>query len=208
MVSNEVVVGIMLFSLAVVYALLDVDESFSKDNQESKRHPVLIYSFNYTIGYFQILFKALLALLFVFIFLMVYNFILVGVFKPLISDSVNAGTQSSLPYEQIVSKAKEGYYQLIAAVTKHIFTTVFQIVDIKLIFAMMFLVVPLFIFVVVTTYYLTIARSKKMENIVDTDEDYRVRSTNYHFLTLLIISIIILSTCWIAFIGIKGCNKI
>jgi hypothetical protein len=208
MVSIEVVTGVMLFALAVVYALLDADSCFSKEEQESKIHPVLIYSFNYTIGYFQILFKALLALLFVFVFLMVYNIILVGVFKPLISDNVSSGTYGSLPYDAIVAKAKEGYFQLIAAVTKHIFATVFQIVDVKLVFVLMFLFIPLFVFAVVTTYHLSIARSKKMENIGSTDGEYSVRSTNYHFLTLLIISITILSTSWIAFIGIKGRNKI
>jgi hypothetical protein len=204
MVSIEVAVGLFLFILSFTYALLDISIFFKKTTQEREQHHYLKYGVFYVGGYYQIVLKALLALLFVFVFLMVYNIILVGVFKPLISETVSASSSGDMTYEQIVAKAKEGYFALISAIAKLVFTTVFRIVDVRFALLLLFAFIPITIFFVVTTYHLTIARKHNMEK-VDSPESARV--ANYHYLTIIIMSFIIVSIGFISFIGLKGCEK-
>ena len=198
MVNIEVVVGLLLFVLAFMYALLDMAYYFKKDTQENQQLNFLEYGVIYLAGYYQILLKALLSLLFIFVFLMVYNIILVGVFKPLISDT----TQQSgdITYREIISKAKDGYFGIISSLAKLIFTTVFRIVDVRFALLVVLLYIPITIFIVVITYHLTIARKIKMENSIN---PYDTRTTNYHFMTLLALSFIIISVSVVSFIGFK-----
>jgi hypothetical protein len=205
MVSIEVAVGLILFILSFTYALLDISTFFKKETQEREQHHYLKYALFYVGGYYQIVLKALLALLFVFVFLMVYNIILVGVFKPLISDTASSSTSGDITYEQIVAKAKGGYFDLISAIAKLVFTTVFKIVDVKFALLMLFVFIPITIFFVVTTYYLTVGRKYNMENVTSPNT---ARVANYHYLTIMILSFIIISIGFISFIGLNGIEKI
>ncbi len=199
MVSTEVVVGMIFFVLAFAYALLDSAFFFRKDEQTNKQIHFLRYGLSYVAGYYQMLLRTFLALVFIFIFLMVYNIIMVGVLKPLISDSVASGMSKGTPYEEVVAKAKHGYFELISSLAKLMVVTVFSVVNVKLALILLFVYVPLAIFILVTTYHLTIARPKNMETIGDIDN---ARTTNYHYLTMMVISFIILSIGFIVFAGV------
>lgn len=202
MVSIEVTVGMLLFILSFTYALLDISYYFQKDIQENEQLHFLEYGMVYFGGYYQIVMKALLGLLFVFVFLMVYNIILVGVFKPLITETKGFSAEGSgeMTYRTIVSKAKEGYFELISSVAKLIFTTVFRVVDVKFALVVLLVFIPLSILLVTITYHSTIGRKIKMDN---STEPYTTRSTNYHYVTLLVLSFIILAVIFTAFIGFK-----
>lgn len=202
MASIEVAVGLVLFILSFTYALLDISIFFRKEAQEREQQNFLKYGLFYVAGYYQIVLKALLALLFVFVFLMVYNIILVGVFKPLISDAGTVSTSGDMTYEQIVAKAKGGYFELISAIAKLVFTTVFRIVDVRFALLLLFAFIPITIFLVVTTYHLVIARKYNMEMVISSDD---ARVANYHYLTIMILSFIIVSVGFIVFVGLKGC---
>lgn len=204
MVSIEVVVGLLLFILSFSYALLDISYFFKKETQEYEQLHFLEYGTLYLMGYYQILLKALLALLFVFVFLMVYNMVLVGVFKPLISNPVAPGVSGDATYDEIVAKAKGGYFEIISAIARLIFTTVFEIVDVKFALAVVFVILPVSIFIIAVCYHIIIASKKKMENV---EEPVEIRATNYHYITLISLSFIVVAIGFIAFIGFKGCNK-
>jgi hypothetical protein len=132
---------------------------------------------------------------------MVYNIILVGVFKPLISNSVSAGVSKGTPYDEVVSKAKDGYFELISAMAKFIFATVFKVIHVRLALFLLLVYVPLAIFMLTLTYHLTIARPK---NIEKTGNIYEARATNYHYVTIIVISFIILSIGYIVFVGMQN----
>lgn len=201
MVSIETVVSMLFFVLAFSYALLEMTFFFRKETQENEQVHFLKYSLFYVAGYYQMLLRALLALLFIYIFLMVYNIILVGVFKPLISDSVSSGMSKGTPYDEVISKAKEGYFELISGMAKLMLQIVFKIVDFRtpngiLGLTTLLVYVPLTIFILVTTYHMTIARPKNMEKIGNVDD---ARKTNYHYVTMIVLSFIILSVGVIVF---------
>jgi hypothetical protein len=201
MVNIEIAVGLLLFVLAFSYALLDIPHFFRKEAQESEQVSFWKYGFFYVAGYFQILLKAFLALLFVFVFFMVYNIILVGVFKPLISDSISEGKGA---YEDVVAKAKEGYFSAISAMAKITVSTVFVVVDVKLALLLLFAYLPITVFVVAIVYHSTVARKKNMEGAFDANV---ARTTNYHFLTMTSLSFIIMTLCFIVIAGLHDNNN-
>lgn len=202
MVSVEAGIGMLIFILAFSYALLDVATYFRKEEQENNKMNIFKHALYFVLGYFHILLMTLLALIFVFVFLMVYNIILVGVFKPLISDNI---APSSGGYSAIVQKAKDGYFAIISTLAKLIFTTVFRVIDIKLALFLLMVFIPVCIFVVVIIYNLTIARESKIEvQAIPLD----VRSTNYHYLTMVNLGMIVSSIGFIAFVGLQNANKI
>ena len=147
---------------------------------------------------------------------MVFNVITLGVFKPLMSDSVgsDASVYGNTGYGDIIMKAKEGYFALLGAVAQKVFQTTFHVVKYNtvmtalLVFAPIFLLCVAFVFLYVWDPKIKRDEPEEVEDansdkipssLEDEVEMGAYLNLSYQFLSLLFISVFIVSLFYTAF---------
>jgi hypothetical protein len=143
----EAVVGTIFFVAAMVLSLLKYPDYVTKETQLDSKVSRYARSMYYLYGYANILLKALVVLVFIFVFIMVFNVITLGVFKPLMSDSVGSdeSVYANTGYGDIVMKAKDGYFALLGAVAQKVFQTTFHVVKYNTVMTALLVFAPIFI---------------------------------------------------------------
>lgn len=205
----EAVVGTIFFTAAMVLSLLKYREYVTPGTQTDTEVSKYAKGLYYLYGYVVIALKALIVLAFIFVFIMVFNVITLGVFKPLMSDGI--GSDSSVygnsGYNEIILKAKEGYFELLGAVAKMVFATTFHVVKFENAMAALLVFVPLFIAVVSITFqFVWNPRDKKKnkdeedgtEDETDDKDKKTFLNANYHLLSTIFYAIFVILLFYVA----------
>lgn len=179
-------ISISLFVLAIVYAFTEYAQVFDRQNYIGKYSNALKYAVSYMFGYANIMFKALVILLFIYVFVVVYNIALVAIFKPLISDNTDSAIsiKFSTGANELVNKARNTYFDAIKYIVKHMMDLAFGFLRFPRIILMMYIVLPITLVVVsMTLYYTYMNKDSKLEEM----------NTMYHVCMILMLSLVALS---------------
>lgn len=209
----EAVVGTIFFVAAMVLSLLKYPDYVTQETQLDFKVSRYARSMYYLYGYATILLKALLVLVFIFVFIMVFNVITLGVFKPLMSDSVgsDASVYANTGYGDIVMKANEGYFALLGAVAQKVFQTTFHVVKCNtvmtslLVFAPIFIICVAFIFLLVWDPKIKLKESddendeETPSSIEDEIEMGAYLNLSYQLLSLVFITLFVILLFYTAF---------
>lgn len=198
--------GILLFCLATIYTLADYDAIFEKSVFLKKWSNPIKYAIAYVMSYMTFILKALLVLCFIFVFIVVYNILIVGIFKPLLSDNLgsaaslkSAGLGISMGASEIVEKARQTYFEAIKEVIKKGIVFVFGMFRVPNAALILLVVLPIFLFTNALAYYAMTSKS---------NETNKVLNTNYHMLTVGIFCMLLLALVFIIYYARFGGNKI
>ncbi len=188
MMEIEGVFGFILFVACLTLALLNYPDYVYIDKQIQASTSKYIRAMYYLYGYIVIVFKALLALIFVFVFVMVALIIVVGIFKPMMSDGVNSDTSvyANSGYSEIVLKAKEGYFALIGALAQKTFHSALYVFNFPPVLVTLFAFTPIFI-LCVALVHCVFWNPKDM----DDQEKENYLATNYHLFSVMFLSIMV-----------------
>jgi hypothetical protein len=183
-------IGISLFVLAIVYAFTEYSYVFDRQQYIGNYTNALKYALSYTFGYGNIMFKALVILLFIYIFVVIYNIALVAIFKPLISE--HSYSISSIKFstgaDELVNKAKKTYFEAIKYIVKHMMDLAFGFLREPRIMFIMYIILPVTLFAVSTTlYFVYLRKTSKVEEM----------NTMYHVCMILLFSLVA-SSCMFA----------
>lgn len=179
-------IGISLFVLAVVYAFTEYAQVFDRQYYVGKYSNALKYAVSYVFGYGNIMFKALVILLFIYVFVVIYNIALVAVFKPLISNSTDSAIsiKFSTGADELVNKARNTYFEAIKYIVKHMMDLAFGFLRIPRIMSMMYIVLPVtLVIVTMALYYTYMNKDSKLEEM----------NTMYHVCMILMVSLVAVS---------------
>jgi hypothetical protein len=185
-------IGVSLFVLAIVYAFTEYAQVFDRQHYTGKYTNALKYALSYVFGYGNIMFKALVILLFIYVFVVIYNIALVAIFKPLISDNTDSATsiKFSTGADELVNKARNTYFEAIKYIVKHMMDLAFGFLRIPRIMLMMYIVLPMTLVIVTTAlYYTYMNKDSKLEEM----------NTMYHVCMILMLSLVALSCMFALF---------
>lgn len=188
--ADILAIGVALFVLAIVYAFTEYAQVFDQQHYIGKYSNGLKYALSYVFGYGNIMFKALVILLFIYVFVVIYNIALVAIFKPLISDNTDSATsiKFSTGADELVNKARNTYFEAIKYIVKHMMDLAFGFLRIPRIMLMMYIVLPITLVIVSTTLYYT---------YMNKDSKSEEMNTMYHVCMLLLFSLVV-SSCLFA----------
>lgn len=188
--ANILAIGVALFVLVIVYAFTEYAQVFDQQHYIGKYSNGLKYALSYVFGYGNIMFKALVILLFIYVFVVIYNIALVAIFKPLISDNTDSATsiKFSTGADELVNKARNTYFEAIKYIVKHMMDLAFGFLRIPRIMLMMYIVLPMTLVIVSTTLYYT---------YMNKDSKSEEMNTMYHVCMLLMFSLVV-SSCLFA----------
>lgn len=196
-------VSIVFLLLALVYTLADYDTIFNKDRFIDKKWAFpLKYALGYVGGYAAVIVKAILVLLFIYVFIVVYNLAIVGIFKPLLTDNVDSSASIKLSSGagEIIDKARGTYFDAIKQVVKSMMPFTFGFIDVPQLLVLMFVIIPVFLFVTSFAYYYAVSHKK----VDDDTQRLKEMTTTYHmfmvFMFTLIVVMCIFSLLWV-FLG-------
>lgn len=192
-------VSIFLFTLASLYTLADYEAIFDKNTFLKKLSNPIKYSIAYVMSYMTYIFKALLVMFFVFIFIIVYNILIVGIFKPLLSE--NIGSQNNLKAAgfamgayDIIEKARKTYFEAIQEVIKKGMLFVFGMFKVQYLGMILLIIIPVFLSFVATAYYTNVQTKQKQK------QKTQNLLLNYHLLMIIMFIVLVISLVFIAYL--------
>lgn len=195
--------GLGLFLLAMVYSLTDVGTVFDKTAYVGKYASSIKYALSFFLGFVTIVFKVMLVLLFIFIFIVIYNIVVVGVFKPLMSESLlNTSNPLSVVKgftgaREIIEQARVSYFSMIKTVAINTMQVVFGFINIPNTVILLFTVIPLYLLFAVFSYYQFVSTKDNVTKDNDAQKEQKILNTNYHYFIILIFTILIMFAIYI-----------
>jgi hypothetical protein len=183
--------GLGLFILALIYCFADVSSVFDKSDYTGLYKSAIKYAFVFLFDFINIVFKIMLVLLFIYVFIVVYNITIVGIFKPLLSDNVDSNDSISgfNSARQIIEEAQKSYFSSVKVIAKNTMKVVFGFMDIPNTIVLFFIIIPLYLLFVVFAYYRFIVNKRNINK--NKQNEQKFLTTNYHYLMILIFTIVI-----------------
>jgi hypothetical protein len=187
--------GLGLFLLAMIYSLADISTVFDKNAFVGKYTSSIKYALAFFFGFITIVFKIMLVLLFIFIFIVVYNIVVVGVFKPLMSESLLDTTnplslvKGFTGAREIIEQARVSYFSMIKTVAVNTMQVVFGFINIPNTIILLFTVIPLYLLFSTFSYYQFVSNKDNTSN--DSQKEQKILNTNYHYFIILIFTILV-----------------
>lgn len=191
-ISNDklaVGMGLGLFLLALVYCLTDVGSVFDKATFVGKYSSSIKYALAFFFAFITIVFKLMLVLLFIYVFIVIYNIVVVGVFKPLMSDGVMDTSNGFNSAKDVVQQAQTSYFALIKSVAIKTMGVVFGFINIPNTILLFFTIIPVYLLFAVLSYYQFVSTKKAVE--LEPQKGQKVLNTSYHCFIILIFSILV-----------------
>lgn len=189
--------GLGLFLLAMVYSLADISTVFDKTSFVGKYASSIKYALSFFLGFVTIVFKIMLVLLFIFIFIVIYNIVVVGVFKPLMSESLLntsnplSAVKGFIGAREIIEQARVSYFSMIKTVAINTMSVVFGFINIPNTVILLFTVIPLYLLFAVFSYYQFVSTKSSNNQGEDAQQQQKILNTNYHYFIILIFTILI-----------------
>lgn len=190
--KHSVGIGLALFLLAIIYCFTDLFSVYQVNNFVEKHKGAIQFGLSYFFAFLMFMFKVCIVLLCIYIFIVLYNIAIVGIFKPLISENTdsNASIDSGSSAREIIDKARVSYYEAIKYIAKKVFTISFGFFSIPNSIMMIFVIIPTYFLVVTYSYYQFIATK---ENTKGAQEQNILSTTFFYFILLLFIVMFLLS---------------
>lgn len=183
--------GLVMFLLALVYCFTDYSSVFDKNDYVGTYKSAVKYAFIFFFDFLGIIFKIMMVLLFIYMFIVVYNIAIVGIFKPLLTKNVDSNEIISnfSSAREILEKATISYTSMIKTVAKTAMRIVFGFLDIPNTIMLFFVIIPIYLFFVAFAYYQFILNKKNINKSKSNEQKYL--STNYHYFMILVFTIVI-----------------
>lgn len=193
-------IALALFLLAIVYCFTEIGSVFQMNTFVESHKGAVAFGLSYCFAFLAIMFKVMLVLFFIYIFVVIYNIAIVGIFKPLISANMDsdASVSSGSSAREIVEKARVSYYEAIKVVAKKVFTIAFGFFNIPNTLLIVFGVIPLYLLVVTFSYYQFVATKEKTKG----SQEQNILNTTFMYFTLLIFIIMTLLAIHLIYIVI------
>jgi hypothetical protein len=181
--------GLVMFILALVYCFADYNTVFDKNDYVGTYKSAVKYAFIFFFDFLGIVFKIMMVLLFIYMFIVVYNIAVVGIFKPLLTENADSNQiiSSFSSAREILEEAKKSYMSMIKTVAKTAMKIVFGFIDIPNTILLFFVIIPVYLFFVAFAYYQFILNKKNISKI----NEQKMLSTNYHYFMILVFTIVI-----------------
>lgn len=189
--------GLGLFLLAMIYSLADINTILDKSAFVGRYTSSIKYALAFFFGFVTIVFKIMLVLLFIFIFIVIYNIVVVGVFKPLMSESLlNTSNPLSaikgfIGAREIIEQARVSYFSMIKTVAVNTMSVVFGFINIPNTVVLLFTVIPIYLLFSTFSYYQFVSNKDNTKNNSDTQKEQKILNTNYHYFIILIFTILV-----------------
>jgi hypothetical protein len=187
--------GLGLFLLAMIYSLADISTVFDKNAFVGKYTNSIKYALAFFFGFVTIVFKIMLVLLFIFMFIVVCNIVVVGVFKPLMSESLLntsnplSAVKGFIGAREIIEQARVSYFSMIKTVAVNTMQVVFGFINIPNTIILLFTVIPLYLLFSTFSYYQFVSNKGTISN--DSQKEQKILNTNYHYFIILIFTILV-----------------
>lgn len=182
--------GLVMFLLALVYCFTDYSSVFDKNDYVGTYKSAVKYAFILLFDFLGIIFKILMVLLFIYMFIVVYNIAIVGIFKPLLTKNADSDEiiSSFSSAREILEKATVSYTSMIKTVAKTAMRIVFGFLDIPNTIMLFFVIIPIYLFFVAFAYYQFILNKKNINK--NNSNEQKFLSTNYHYFMILVFTIV------------------
>lgn len=186
--------GLVMFILALVYCFADYNTVFDKNDYVGTYKSAVKYAFIFFFDFLGIVFKIMMVLLFIYMFIVVYNIAVVGIFKPLLTENADSNQiiSSFSGAREILEEAKKSYMSMIKTVAKTAMKIVFGFIDIPNTIVLFFVIIPIYLFFVAFAYYQFILNKKNInKNTESKSNEQKLLSTNYHYFMILVFTIVL-----------------
>lgn len=197
--------GLFVFILAALYGFADYFNVFSKTSFIGEWKGPFIHSLKFIFSFLLLLTKILLALLFIFTLTIIFIFAIVGIFKPWTNKDITSneaiGTASSAM--ELMNNTESEYTGVFKMVIQKVSKLIFGVIDISQAMMVLFIIIPVFIFLTVFIYnWSSLPKTWKSEDS-DSDQDELQRNvllTNYHLLNILVFSVMLIFAFHLVFL--------
>jgi hypothetical protein len=198
--------SILFLTLAITYCMVDYAITFKMDDYSTEWQSPSKFALQYVVAYYLILSKSIIILLFVFVFIAIYAIMLVGFVGPILSENITSkkNISSFAGVDDIISASKNGYFASIRAVVDNVSKVIFGFVSINYCVLLLLYVVPAFIFSMSYAYYVFLSRKDE----IDSTKLQRVLKTNFHYISIFIICLVVIAIMYLIVLTIFGKNEI
>lgn len=181
--------SLAFLTLAIVYAIADFAIVFDINDFSAEWKAPAKFALSYVMSYYRILGKALIVLFFVFVFIIMYDLVLIGVITPFVSDNIDSKKNISkfAGVAEIIGATKDGYFQGVAKVASLTISTLFGFISLKFAILLLVIVFPIVMFCVSFVYYSSISNVSKID---DTEEQQNILKTSFHFISIFMFCIL------------------
>jgi hypothetical protein len=186
-------IGLVFFILALIYSFSDYNLTFDKTNYIGEWKSAFKYATTFVLAYIVILFKALIVLFFIYVLFIVYNIAIIGAFRPLVSNSIDSNDviDSSSSAREIIQEARQSYFGSIKKANSSMFQVAFGFIHVPYAILLVYVLIPILLYVFIMTYYFTISSKKKVQG--NEGEMQNILVTNYHFFMIFLFVLIIIA---------------
>jgi hypothetical protein len=189
--------GLGLFLLAMVYSLTDIGVVLDKNAFVGKYTSSIKYALTFFFGFVTIVFKIMVVLLFIYTFIVIYNIVIVGILKPMMSKNTLDPTAGFSGAREIISQARESYFAMIKSVAVKTMDVVFGFINIPNTLILFFTVIPVYLLFAVFSYYQFVSTKHNIDD--DTQKGQKILNTNYHYFIMLIFTVVITFALYVIF---------
>lgn len=181
--------GLGLFLLALTYSLTDIGVVLDKNAFVGKYTSSIKYALTFFFGFVTIVFKIMVVLLFIYTFIVIYNIVIVGILKPLMSKNTLDPTRGFSGARDIITQAHESYFGMIKSVATKTMDVVFGFINIPNTLILFFIVIPIYLLFAVFSYYQFVSTKQTIDD--DSQKGQKIMNTNYHYFIMLIFTVVI-----------------
>lgn len=183
--------GFVMFILALIYCFTDYNTVFDKSDYTGTYKNAVKYAFTFFFDFLGMVFKIMMVLLFIYMFIVVYNIAVVGIFKPLFTKNADSNEVISSfgSAREILEEAQKSYMSMIKKVAKTAMRIVFGFLDIPNTIILFFVIIPIYLFFVAFAYYQFILNKKNINK--NRSNEQKLLETYYHYFMILIFTIVI-----------------
>jgi hypothetical protein len=190
--------SVVLLILAIAYSMADFAVLFDINEYSAEWKEPGKFALSYWIAYFRVLFKAIIILFFVFIFIVIYDIVLIGFIYPLLKDNIDSSKNiaSFGGASDIITASKAGYFDAIKSMTDNVTKIAFGFINLRYAIMLIVVIIPSLIFSVSFVYYTFLCDKEKIK-----DEDMqKVLKTNFHYMAIFIISLLAIVLMYLLYI--------
>lgn len=197
--------GLFVFLLASLYGFADYFIVFAKNDFIDEWKGPFIQSIKFVFSFIMLLTKILLALLFLFTLTVVFVFAIVGIFKPWTKKDItsNDAIRTASSAVELMTNTENEYTAIFKMVIEKVSKLVFGVIDITQAMLLLFIVIPVFMFIAVFIYNWSNLPNKKGKELEEVSQR-NLLLTNFHFMNIFVFSIMTIYALHLIYLVLPG----